>query len=149
MRVVQIIKHFQNEGYIERTCIFEVKRIAKIPKREKNVLTSEQLAQLFKITNKKYPYLTPIIQNLIILKQPLNTINRERKSGRAERSELGKRADWGYCAKGTNAKLCEHKAFSRQWTTKEITQTQNQKRFLQNKTRYEIGKLQARWFEVL
>ncbi len=70
----QIIKHFQNEGYIERTCIFEVKRIAKIPKREKPVLTSEQLAQLFKITNKKYPYLTPIIQNLIILKQPLNTI---------------------------------------------------------------------------
>ena len=70
----QIIKHFQNEGYIERTCIFEVKRIAKIPKREKPVLTSEQLAQLFKITNKKYPYLTPIIQNLITLKQPLNTI---------------------------------------------------------------------------
>ena len=89
----QIIKYFQNEGYIEKTCIFEVKRIAKIPKREKPVLTSEQLAQLFKITNKKYPYLTPIIQNLIILKQPLNTINRERKSGRAERSELGKRAD--------------------------------------------------------
>ena len=70
----QIIKYFQNEGYIERTCIFEVKRIAKIPKREKPVLTSEQLAQLFKITNKKYPYLTPIIQNLIILKQPLNGI---------------------------------------------------------------------------
>ncbi len=31
-----------------------------------------QLAQLFKITNKKYPYLIPIIQELIILKQPLN-----------------------------------------------------------------------------
>ena len=70
----QIIKHFQNEGYIEKTCVFEVKRIADIPKRQKLVLTSEQLAQLFKITNKKYPYLTPIIQNLIILKQPLNTI---------------------------------------------------------------------------
>ena len=70
----QIIKYFQNEGYIEKTCVFEVKRIAKISKREKPVLTSEQLAQLFKITNKKYPYLTPIIQNLIILKQPLNTI---------------------------------------------------------------------------
>jgi hypothetical protein len=37
-------------------------------------LTTEQLTQLFKITNKKYPYLTPIIQNLITLKQPLNTI---------------------------------------------------------------------------
>ena len=70
----QIIKHFQNEGYIERTCIFEVKRIAKIPKREKPVLTSEQLAQLFKMTKRKYPYLTPIIQKMITLKQPLNTI---------------------------------------------------------------------------
>ena len=30
----QIIKYFQNEGYIEKTCIFEVKRIADIPKRE-------------------------------------------------------------------------------------------------------------------
>ena len=29
----QIIKHFQNEGYIEKTCIFEVKRIADLPKR--------------------------------------------------------------------------------------------------------------------
>ena len=70
----QIIKYFQNEGYIEKTCIFEVKRIANIPKKEKTILTLEQMAQLFKITNKKYPYLTLIIQNLIILKQPLNTI---------------------------------------------------------------------------
>lgn len=70
----QIIKYFQNEGYIDKTCIFEVKRIANIPKRRIQVLTPEQLAQLFKITNKKYPYLTPIIQNVIALKQPLNTI---------------------------------------------------------------------------
>ena len=28
----QIIKHFQNEGYIDKTCIFEVKRIAYIPR---------------------------------------------------------------------------------------------------------------------
>ena len=70
----QIIRYFQNAGYIDKTCIFEVKRIADIPKRKIQILTSEQLAQLFKITNKKYPYLTPIIQNLIILKQPLNTI---------------------------------------------------------------------------
>lgn len=28
----QIIKHFQNEGYIDKTCVFEVKRIAVIPK---------------------------------------------------------------------------------------------------------------------
>jgi len=70
----QIIKHFQNEGYIDKTCIFEVKRIADIPKRQIQILTQEQLTQLFKITNKKYPYLTSIIQNLITLKQPLNTI---------------------------------------------------------------------------
>ncbi len=70
----QIIKYFQNEGYIEKTCIFEVKRIAKIPKREKPVLTPEQLALLFKITKRKYPYLVPIVQKMITLKQPLNTI---------------------------------------------------------------------------
>ena len=38
------------------------------------VLTSKQLVQLFKILKKKYPYLVPIVQNLITLKQPLNTI---------------------------------------------------------------------------
>ena len=70
----QIIKYFQCEGYIDRTCIFEVKRVSNIPKRQIQVLSPEQLTQLFKITNKKYPYLTPIIQNMIILKQPLNTI---------------------------------------------------------------------------
>ena len=51
-----------------------MKRIANIPKRQIQILTPEQVAQLFKITNKKYPYLTPIIQNLITLKQPLNII---------------------------------------------------------------------------
>ena len=70
----QIIKYFQNEGYIDKICVFEVKRIADILKRQIQILTPEQLAQLFKITNKKYPYLTPIIQNVITLKQPLNTI---------------------------------------------------------------------------
>lgn len=70
----QIIKHFQNEGFIDKTCVFEVKRISDIPKRQIQILNPEQLAQLVKITNKKYPYLTPIVQNLITLKQPLNTI---------------------------------------------------------------------------
>ena len=70
----QIIKYFQNEAYINKTCVFEVKRIANIPKRQILILTPEQLSQLFKITNKKYPYLTPIIQNLITLKHPLNTL---------------------------------------------------------------------------
>ena len=70
----QIIKHFQNEGYINKTCVFEVKRIANIPKRQIQILTPEQLTQLFEILKKKYSYLLPIVQNLITLKQPLNTI---------------------------------------------------------------------------
>lgn len=69
----QIIKHFQNEGYIDKTCIFEVKRIADIPKRQVQILTLEQLVQLFKILKKKYPYLLPIVQKLITLNQPLNS----------------------------------------------------------------------------
>jgi len=70
----QIIKYFQNEGYIDKICVFEVKRIADIPKRQIIILTPEQLAQLFIILKKKYPYMLPIVQNLITLKQPLNTI---------------------------------------------------------------------------
>ena len=70
----QIIKYFQNEGYIDKTCIFEIKRIADIPKRQIQILTPEQLVQLFKILKKKYLYMLPIVQNLITLKQPLNTI---------------------------------------------------------------------------
>ena len=70
----QIIKHFQNEGYIYKTCIFEVKRIANIPKRERQILTPEQIAQLFRIMKRKYPYLVPIVQKMNTLKQPLNTI---------------------------------------------------------------------------
>ena len=68
----QIIKYFQNEGYIGKTCVFEVKRIADIPKRQIQILTSKQLVQLFKILKKKYPYMFPIVQKLITLKQPLN-----------------------------------------------------------------------------
>lgn len=70
----QIIKHFQNEGYIDKTCVFEVKRIAGIPKRQIQILTPEQISQLLEILKKKYPYLLSIVQNLITLKQPLNTI---------------------------------------------------------------------------
>ena len=70
----QIIKHFQNEGYIDKTCVFEVKRIADIPKRKRQVLTHEQLTQLFRILKKKYSYMLPIVQKMNTLKQPLNTI---------------------------------------------------------------------------
>src|SRR5574344_2452033 len=61
----QIIRHFQNEGYIEKTCIFEVKRLEKIPKREIRILTLEQLTKLFKIVQKDYPYMLPIIEKEI------------------------------------------------------------------------------------
>ena len=70
----QIIKYFQNKGYIDKTCVFEVKRIANIPKRQIQILTPEQISQLLEILKKKYPYLLSIVQNLITLKQPLNTI---------------------------------------------------------------------------
>ncbi len=70
----QIIKYFQDEGYIDKTCVFEVKRISNIPKRQIQILTPEQLVQLFIILKKKYPHLLPIVQKLITLKQPLNTI---------------------------------------------------------------------------
>lgn len=70
----QIIKYYQNEGLIDKTCVFEVKRIAKVPKRQIQILTQEQLNRIFKIANQKYPYLTQIIQKVVTLKQPLNTI---------------------------------------------------------------------------
>ena len=60
----QIIKYFQNEGYINKTCVFEVKRIADIPKRQIQILSKEQQVQIFAIMNKKYQYLTPIIQKI-------------------------------------------------------------------------------------
>ena len=69
-----VLKHFQNEGYIDKTCVFEVKRIGNISKRQIQILTPEQLAQLFKILKKKYTYLLPIVQKLISLKQPLNNL---------------------------------------------------------------------------
>ena len=59
--------------YLSITCVFEVKRIADIPKRQIQILTPEQLAQLFRILKKKYSYMLPIVQKLITLKQPLNT----------------------------------------------------------------------------
>ncbi len=70
----QIIKYFQNEAYIDKTCVFEVKRIANIPKRQIQILTPEQISQFLEILKKKYSYMLPIVQKLITLKQPLNTI---------------------------------------------------------------------------
>ncbi|MCI1272915.1 MAG: N-terminal phage integrase SAM-like domain-containing protein [Clostridiaceae bacterium] len=70
----QIIKHFQNEGVIPQTCIFEVKRLEKIPKREVQILTSKQLVKLFKIVSKNYSYLESIIKTMITENKKLNEI---------------------------------------------------------------------------
>lgn len=59
----QIIKYFQNERLIERTCSFEVKRLEKIPKREIQILNQEKLLQLFNITNKNIHTLHQLFKN--------------------------------------------------------------------------------------
>ena len=82
----QIIKHFQKEGIIDKTCCFEVKRVKNISKREVQILSNKQLKQLFQILSnkqlkqlfqvleKRYPYLLPLVEKMIITKQPLNSI---------------------------------------------------------------------------
>src|SRR5574344_94285 len=70
----QIIKHFQSEGIIEKTCTFEVKRLEKIPKRKVQILTPEQIAKLFKIVQKNCPYLEPIIKTMINENKKLNDV---------------------------------------------------------------------------
>src|SRR5574344_1353320 len=70
----QIIKYFQNDGIIEKTCTFEVKSLEKIPKREVQILTSKQLVKLFKIVSKNYPYIEPIIKKMISGNKKLNEV---------------------------------------------------------------------------
>ena len=45
-----------------------------IPKRHVQILTPEKISQLLEILKKKYPYMLQVVQKLITLKQPLNTI---------------------------------------------------------------------------
>jgi len=73
----QIIKYFQDEGYIEKTCIFEVKRLEKIPKREIQILTPKQVEHLFLIMKSKYKYLLPIVEKSINNKMKLSDILQE------------------------------------------------------------------------
>lgn len=73
----QIIKHFQSEGYIEKTCVFEVKRLEKIPKREVQILTPKQVEQLFSIIKSEYKYLLPIVEKSINEKIKLSDILQE------------------------------------------------------------------------
>ena len=70
----QIIKHFQKEGFIDKTCCFEVKRVKNISKREVQILSNKQLKQLFRVLKNRYPYLLPLVEKMIITKQPLNSI---------------------------------------------------------------------------
>lgn len=70
----QIIKYYQNLGLIDKTCVFEIKRLKKLPKRQIQILTKEQQNRLFKILKTRYLYLFPIVQKVITLKQPLNSL---------------------------------------------------------------------------
>ena len=70
----QIIKHFQKEGVIDKTCCFEVKRVKNISKREVQILSNKQLKQLFRVLKNRYPYLLPLVEKMIITKQPLNSL---------------------------------------------------------------------------
>ena len=72
-----------------------MKRIANIPKRQIQILTPEQLTQLFEILKKKHSYLLPIVQNLITLKQPLNTIltGSEKADGQNEVSPVSEQIE--------------------------------------------------------
>jgi len=61
----QIIKYFQNKGYIGQTCIFEVKRLKKEPMRKIQILTKNQVGQLFLVLKNDYKYLFPIVKRVI------------------------------------------------------------------------------------
>jgi len=129
----QIIKYFQNEGYIDKTCVFEVKRIADIPKRQIKILTPEQLSQLFKILKKKYPYMLPIVQKLITLKQPLNTIltGSEKADGRNEVSPVSKQIE-------PAARMCKRR---NSVSTKLFQDSERQKKLLKRKIRKDFYKI--------
>lgn len=73
----QVIKYFQREGYLERNCVFEVKRLEKIPKRKIQILTSKQVERLFSIIKTEYKYLLPIVEKSIDEKIKLSDILQE------------------------------------------------------------------------
>ena len=129
----QIIKHFQNEGYIDKTCVFEVKRIADIPKRQIQILTPEQLTQLFEILKKKYSYLLPIVQKLITLKQPLNTILRgsEKADGQNEVSPVSEQIE-------LTARMCKRRSSA---STKLFQDSEQEKKSLKRKIRKDFYKV--------
>ena len=54
--------------------MFEVKKICLYSEKTNTNSDSGTTGALFKILKKKYPYMLPIVQKLIALKHPLNTI---------------------------------------------------------------------------
>ena len=54
--------------------MFEVKKICLYSEKTNTNSDSGTTGALFKILKKKYPYMLPIVQKLITLKHPLNTI---------------------------------------------------------------------------
>lgn len=129
----QIIKYFQNEGYIDKTCVFEVKRIADIPKRQIQILTPKQLSHLFKMLKKKYPYMLPIVQKLITLKQPLNTIltGSEKADGRNEVSPGSEQIE-------PTARMCKRR---NSVSTKLFQDSKQQQKSLKRKIRKDFYKV--------
>ena len=69
-----IIRNLKKEGIIDKTCCFEVKRVKNISKREVQILSNKQLKQLFRVLKNRYPYLLPLVEKMIITKQPLNSL---------------------------------------------------------------------------
>lgn len=70
----QLLKYFQNEGWIERTCVFEVRRLQKLPKRNVQILPKPRVLRLFAIVRKDFNYMLPIIEKTINEKLKLNDI---------------------------------------------------------------------------
>ncbi len=90
----QIIKHFQDEGYIKRTCVFQVKRLKKIPKREIQILTPNQIEKIFSIIKSEYKYLLPIVQKSINEKMKLPDILKDEYYQRKHISKRKIRTDF-------------------------------------------------------
>ena len=110
-----------------------MKRIADIPKRQIQILTPEQLAQLFKILKKKYPYMLPIVQKLITLKLPLNTIltGSEKADGQNEMSPVSEQIE-------PTARMCKRR---NSVSTKLFQDSEQQNKSLKRKIRKDFYKI--------
>lgn len=43
-------------------------------KKQVQILSNKQLKQLFQVLKKRYPYLLPLVEKMILTKQPLNSL---------------------------------------------------------------------------